>query len=78
MVMILRWHKGEGLAFRFRWLRPGLGLGLGLGLGFGLGLGWIFRRDGMNEIFSPLVVCDLEGSIVLIRPCVKLLDLSVL
>jgi hypothetical protein len=68
IVMILRWHKGKGLTFQFPWLR----------LELGLRLGWIFRCDGMNEIFSPLVVCDLEGSIVLVCPYVKLLDLSVL
>ena len=47
-------------------------------LGFGLGLGWVFGSDGTDDGLSPLVICDLERGVVLVRPCVEPLDLSVL
>ena len=47
-------------------------------LGFGLGLDWVFGSDGTDDGLSLLVICDLERGVVLVRPCVELLDLSVL
>ena len=68
VVMIFSWHEGEGFALQFLWLR------------FVLVLvpGWFFGRNGAGNSFSPLVLCNLVHCIVLVCPCIKLLDLFVL
>jgi len=76
VVMVLRWHEGECFAFRF--LQSRLGLGLGLGLWLWVGLGWVLGHDGMDNIFLPLVIYNLGCGVVLVCPCIELLDLSVL
>ena len=74
VVMISSWHEREG--FMLQILRPRFGFGSELGLG--LGLGWIFGSDGTGNGLSPLVLCDLGRGVVLVCPCIELLDLSVL
>jgi len=41
-------------------------------------LSWIFGSNGTDNGLLPLVICDLGCGIVPIRPCIELLDLSVL
>lgn len=70
VVMILRRHERDCLALQFLWSR--------FGLGHGVGLGWIFGRNGTHDFLSPLMLCNLGGGVVLVRPCVELLYLPVL
>jgi len=49
-----------------------------LGLGLGLWLRWILRCNGMDNVFLPLVICDLGRGVVLVRPLIELFDLSML
>ena len=55
-----------------------LGPQLGLGLWFGFGLVWVFGCDGTDEIYSSLLVHDLNCGIVLVCSHIELLYLSVL
>jgi len=76
VVMVLSWHEGEGFTLWLLWSR--FGLWLEFRLGFGLGLGWVFGSNGTDDGLLPLVICNLERGIVLVRPCIEPLDLSVL
>ena len=72
---------GLGLAPQLG-LASGLWLACHLGLWFGLGLGlrlrWILRCDGMDNVFLPLVICNLGYGVVFVCLLIESLDLSML